>query len=157
MFSNTCIDECPEGYTNTLSDPTICTKCLSSCLACKDYTYKCTSCNSGYKVSSSNTCISNITPSCPSGYTLTSASTSDCYPCENPCITCSGSTTYCLSCISPLLPSSGECVTCTSPCKTCSILPTLCDSCESADKCDRCQSGYELEDGKCKTDCRASR
>lgn len=129
LYSNTCITTCPSGYTDTLADPTICTACLSSCLECDETVSKCTACYSGYSLTSAYTCQLSTTAACPDGYTTTSTSGTSCILCESPCVKCSGETTYCLTCVSPLVPSSGVCVTCTSPCQTCTTLPTLCNSC----------------------------
>lgn len=142
--SSTCVSTCPSGYTVTLSDPTICTQCSSSshCLECEDFSTYCTDCVSDYTLTSANTCQAIVIVTCPDGTTQTSSTDDTCYNCLAPCSTCSGSTSYCLTCQSPLVASSGSCVSCTEPCSACEVLPTICLS---------CISGYYLSGTTCKT------
>lgn len=170
LFENTCVPDCPSGYNYTLADSSICSKCISNCVECMEFSFKCTKCPTGYKLVSGS-CVTNIVTGCPSGYTYITDDKENCYPCELPCLTCSGNTVKCTSCFSPLLLSNNACVTCTSPCQTCSNFPTFCTSCiegyylsgttcikcsslcqtcfGNSVSCTSCQSGYALMSSNC--------
>ena len=108
---SSCTD-CGQG-TNYVLVVAKCLKCkfISKCLQCSQASPEtCSICASGYFINGSkcsacpsacSACLSeNICTRCASGYTLPAAATqSSCLACTSPCRTCSGTTTYCTSCV----------------------------------------------------------
>ncbi|OMJ74195.1 hypothetical protein SteCoe_26950 [Stentor coeruleus] len=141
---------CPDGQTTTPEALTVCSKCTSPCKTCQDSQTYCTSCNSDYYLTTSNTCIL----------------------CDNKCLTCETSAAYCTSCVDgKYVTTSNTCQDCTVSCATCVGLSTTCTSCPSglflenslclecdnnckdcetsAANCISCEVGYYLIGNKC--------
>ena len=112
-----------------------CLACPSTCATC-NYT-GCITCQTGLLFTTSQKCVS----SCPDG---TYQSGSNCLNCTGLCQTCSGSATYCLTCVQGYYEaaggctdkcaiseyvSNGHCLTCSSVCNTCENSNAQCTSC----------------------------
>lgn len=147
--------KCSLGF---YKDSSICSKCLPNCFECENNS-ACTNCNSGYYLSSSNTCLK----------------------CSSSCLTCTS--TECTSCRSPLVLYDGTCIrkcptntyelnrictSCGNNCKKCSgnkciacendhtlVLgkcikcPENCETCTSENYCTKCEENTTLIDGQC--------
>jgi len=84
-----------------------------------------------------------------------------CYPCDQSCATCSGSTqTQCLTCANGLPPVNGVCysqssVNCpastfySSATNSCQNCIGFCTSCQDSSSCQQCISGFNLTNGQC--------
>lgn len=118
----------------------VCKLCLAPCMTCLDAS-TCLSCSIGYYYN--GTCLA----SCPQG-TYANTTAGSCDVCASQCLSCEGSPSFCLTCVSPYLlfesscllgcPSAlyyqleSLCLICSSPCLTCS----------SSSSCLSCQLGY---------------
>ena len=120
--------------------PTTCTACVSPCATCTGQT-SCITCASGFFLSGTS-----CGTTCTTGTFIMNNSTNTCDPCNSICLTCSITTTNCLSCSSPnvfyngsclsacpsggtLAPLNGVCTPCDSTCLTCSLTVTNCTTC----------------------------
>lgn len=139
MYNNYCYLACPMGmYPGALN---ICTNCALSCLTCSGPTV-CTYCKEGYALMSYGVgnvlCISTST--CPNTtiLTLSTSGVPSCLPCTSPCLTCSTSVTFCLTCIDNYNFLNNSCLlTCPAPFHSISFvclkcIPT-CTSCLASD------------------------
>ncbi|CAG9310633.1 unnamed protein product [Blepharisma stoltei] len=176
LLGYSCVATCPDGYYLTSSTPLTCLSCYYTCKTCLGpQSSDCTSCESGY-YKSGGSCV---TP-CPSGSTLNSNNicVND-NACTSPCASCSGSSTFCLSCdpnsSTPVLdPERGECVTEETPTedycptgyyedsnKICQKCSTNCAECySSSTHCTSCPSIYTYKylnklDNTCVSSCPA--
>ena len=86
-----CLIECPQGYFD--NGYSVCDKCFSQCLACKDTAFKCTDCDYAgtLPVLLGDECLSD----CPEDHAEMQGV---CYKCQSPCATCEGDTESCTSC-----------------------------------------------------------
>lgn len=110
-------------YLNGISITTI--DCISKCLACTGPSDgECTSCSSGYFLSSGS-CVT----SCPGG-TYPDSVTNACLSCDLSCTDCAGGTNAdCSSCNANYYSSSGLCLPCSSECQGCVTTATYCVAC----------------------------
>lgn len=138
-----CYDTCNvRWYGNTVS--MTCQACLYDCYTCTNAT-ACATCNATADFRSLNgTRCSPIT-----GYYDNNTNTTTGSACTSPCASCSGSGTYCLSCVSGYYLSSHTCIACSSAitsCTTCtnSSYCTLCVSGSSGATCTSCSSNQYL-------------
>ena len=117
--------------------------CFGSCDTCDYNVFKedsCLSCPGAVPVDGSGRCP------CPteSGYFLEGGA---CKKCQGPCLTCSTSSTTCLTCPENFVPNNGvcecdttagfllkgnTCLKCSQGCKTCDYIPSNCSSCYDA-------------------------
>ncbi len=107
---NSCTD-CGAGFGYVLAS-TNCIQCSSidNCIQCNEGdTESCSLCMNGYYVDADKTCTQcaancnlclsgDVCTACASGYTLASTQ-GQCIACASPCLTCQGSSSYCLSCV----------------------------------------------------------
>lgn len=152
-----------EGCTiaNTYLDASsICQTCDGSCNGCTGAgNSRCTVCNYGY-YNASGYCVS----SCPTG-TAPILATQIC-GCEGNCITCRGTSSYCLSCTAT--PISGQARfaylgTCMGSCpaysylsgQECLLCPSGCYNC-SATSCFNCDADKYSFENKCYQDCNSA-
>ncbi|EAR96334.2 latrophilin/CL-like GPS domain protein (macronuclear) [Tetrahymena thermophila SB210] len=165
LYQSTCQLTCPDQFfKQTLTDSqnvqhNICQKCSSSCFNCFGIgDNQCTSCLTGYYVTSSKTCSqcsqlcntcsqdSTLCTSCPLGqflYNQTCVQTcppgfygsdqdNKCHQCNSPCSTCTGpGVNQCSSCLQSYFYSQGQCLPCHPNCKTCyGFLQNQCYTCQ---------------------------
>ncbi|CAD8192950.1 unnamed protein product [Paramecium pentaurelia] len=134
--SNQCI--CDDGYYENI----VCQPCVHPCTKCEINGNRCTQCASTYVMSTTilNTC------KCPAGkYEVLAHSPTDCQPCTQPCVTCTGSPDHCLTCIdihqtvnasnqcqcnNGYLMSGINCIQCVNPCLQCSGSTNYCTQCK---------------------------
>lgn len=150
LLNNACVSACPSGTYPSISNE--CTPCPGDCDTCLNAD-KCTSCKIGFLIDD------NCVDVCPKG-TYPQINPNTCVPCDTKCSACTSNT--CTECNNGFFLIDNKCVeVCpnktfpnkdTNKCDNCS---DFCDSCQSADICDRCQNGYDLQDDICKTDCSA--
>jgi hypothetical protein len=120
--TSSCTD-CGQGL-NLYLDGTNCMTCptITNCLQCSSSDVaKCARCDNGYFLDSTYTCTqcqtqctaclsTDICTGCATGYTLLSGvSSGSCIACSSPCVTCQGSSTYCLSCADGYTKKSWKC------------------------------------------------
>ncbi|KAF7348623.1 Extracellular matrix protein FRAS1 [Mycena venus] len=142
-----------------------CDSCGSKCTSCKIPNFssistvnqlQCTGCVPGFFLSNGK-CVQ----SCPSGTFVSPQDNLTCTACDSSCTTCTGSSTFCLTCASNQLASSGKCVaTCPSntfsssgSCLTCH---PDCSTCSGAsfNQCTSCPpSRPVLTNGRCLPTC----
>ncbi|KAF7323850.1 Growth factor receptor domain-containing protein [Mycena kentingensis (nom. inval.)] len=91
-----------------------CDSCGAKCTSCKIPNFttastinqlQCTGCVTGFFLSN-GTCV----PQCPSGTFVSPDDNFTCTLCDSSCTTCTGSSTFCLSCASNQLAANGKCV-----------------------------------------------
>lgn len=156
FFKNTCLLTAPIGYFN---DSGVATKCDSSCATCSLLASNCTSCVGNLSLSG-NQCISSCSNTSVAINNLCIACSAVSF-----CQTCSGSITFCTSCIlrTPnVFLTSGSCqLTCpnytypdtaTLTCKACTA-SSHCEMCTTAFSCNSCVTGYFLYNTSCVSNC----
>ncbi|KAJ7245392.1 insulin-like growth factor binding protein [Mycena haematopus] len=142
-----------------------CDSCGSKCTSCKIPNFssistvnqlQCTGCVPGFFLSNGQ-CVA----SCPSGQFVSPQDNLTCTACDSSCTTCTGSSTFCLTCASNQLASSGKCVP-TCPANTFSstgsCLPCHadCATCSGASftQCASCPASRPvLTNGRCLPTC----
>jgi len=150
-YSNgpTCVQSCPNpGY--FLDLPTsACLPCDVTCITCNGTTYNdCLACADPWPYLFGTTCQA----SCPTqGYFADSTSMA-CVACDQSCLTCNVSSSYCTSCDSSvglhLEAATGQCISDCGPAtyvdtaNTCQSCMTNCTACSSATTCTTCDAGF---------------
>ena len=139
LLLGSCLRTCP-NYTFPNSNGWVCSSCIYPCEMCSTNA-SCITCANGFNLFN-QTCSVD----CPSGFI---GLNKICVPCTNNCSKCSGSTSFCLACISgnylynttfptcsPTCPIglypnnlTQSCTGCVSPCSTCSGFANNCTSC----------------------------
>ena len=104
--NNKCLTENIDGFFK--SDGNIYIACNTECLKCDKSADNCSFCAENY-VLNDNSCLS----SCPSGRYVSSTISINplCLACDQPCLTCSNTSTFCTSCPSPYLLQGSACTT----------------------------------------------
>ncbi|PBK76440.1 growth factor receptor domain-containing protein [Armillaria solidipes] len=172
-FNGSCVSASSTGVcegTNLIADNNkhVCDACGAKCTSCEIQNFsvastvdelKCTGCIPGSFLSNGQ-CID----SCPTGTFVSPKDNVTCTNCDSSCSTCSGSSTFCLtcpnnqlasdgscvsSCPSGTFSSSGSCLTCHPDCATCSG--------SSFNQCSTCPSNRPvLNNGRCLPTCSKS-
>lgn len=154
LSGSSCLNTCPDTfYANSSS--LICASCVPPCWTCTS-TLTCLSCNSTTHFYQ-NRCLIN----CPSGYAPLN---NVCTACASPCETCSNSISFCLTCVTNIIPIvylTGN--RCTQICPdgtypnntsfTCINCSNLCSTCTSNIICSSCITSYSLYNTNCISNC----
>jgi hypothetical protein len=127
-------------------------KCHSNCSTCSESADKCLTCLQKFPYLYQDRCYS----SCPAG--TTSEKPGSCTICSKPCLECSGSSSTCTKCESPLVLSGNTCFdNCgegkynkTGSCESCI---NDCKICPNNTACSECNSNFSLYQGKCYSTC----
>lgn len=174
MGGDNCI-KCISGY--YLETPQKCKMCQSPCTECAGAPFMCTSCPPSFTLTNSQCVIpfcliqnGLVCVQCENGYYLASSEV-ECIQCISPCVTCTGVSTSCTSCIGGLMLDTVK-NTCIAPnckrmdggsCTDCAkgfypdatsgrCFPCVppCSTClGGADVCTSCNSSYSLSASRC--------
>lgn len=124
--------KCEDGYWMEGGSCNLCSDFLENCAVCDASGSTCTKCFDGYKLTGGS-CTGG---SCEDGYWWDDWELA-CFACPADCKTCSDDAT-CESCFDGYYHDMDRCVPCSQNCKQCNY-----------NGCTQCESGYELNNGKC--------
>ena len=155
--SGTCTGGCVRGTDCNLCSDVICSSCTSftsactTCLSNASLVSSVCQCNANYYWTSSHQCLA-----CPSN--TFSVNGGSCTNCDATCLTCSGSSTSCLSCYTHASLVSNTC-TCNGQYywtgSSCAACNTRCQTCPDASQCTTCITNAVL-DGSNNCNCATS-